>query len=85
MRGVGWEFQSMQALGYRQWKNYASGKISKEEVVKDWKKEEKNYAKRQMTWFNKDKRIIWFNISKKDWLKDVENTVGKWHNKDINN
>jgi tRNA dimethylallyltransferase len=53
------------------------------QVVKEWKRAEVQYAKRQMTWFKKDKRIRWFNITKRGWKKEVENAVCKWHNNDI--
>lgn len=76
---IDWRSQSMHALGYRQWKDYFSGKSSKNDVVRRWKMEEKKYAKRQMTWFKKDKRISWFDITEKDYIKNVEKLVSKWY------
>ncbi len=38
------------------------------------------YAKRQLTWFKKDKEIIWFDISSKDYQKKLENKVLAWYN-----
>jgi len=49
----------MSAIGYSQFCKYLNGELSKEEAVENWKQAEKNYAKRQFTWFNKDKRIHW--------------------------
>ena len=37
------------------------------------------YIKRQLTWFKKDKRIVWFEISEIDYLKNVANYVDKWY------
>jgi len=59
--GATWERQSMQALGYRQWGRYARGEISKEEAIERWIKEEQKYVKRQMIWFKRDKRILWYS------------------------
>jgi len=78
--GIDWDMQSMNALGYKQWRKHLLGKITKEEVVEKWTKDEIGYAKRQITWFKKDKRIKWFDISKKDYKKDIESEVKKWHN-----
>ena len=42
------------------------------------------YAKRQMTWFKKDKRVVWFDISDSDFNKNVENIVQKWYSRETN-
>lgn len=77
--GVGWGRQSMSSLGYRQWKDYFLGTKTKKAVIEEWQNEEKRYAKRQLTWFKKDKRIRWFDISKKDYVKNVEKLIKKWY------
>ena len=77
--GVSWKNQSMDSLGYKQWKGYFERKITKEKVVRKWEREECKYAKRQITWFKKDKRINWFNIKDSDWQKSVEKLVKKWY------
>lgn len=78
-KGVTWRHQSMQALGYKQWLGFFENKKSQQDVVLNWKRAEKKFAKRQMTWFKRDKRINWFDISKLGWDKDVERLVGKWY------
>lgn len=77
--GVDWEHQSMNSLGYKQWKGYFEGAKTKEDVVRDWKKDERNYVKRQLTWFAREKRINWFNIVSNGWQKNVEKLVNKWY------
>jgi tRNA dimethylallyltransferase len=79
-KDVTWNHQSMKALGYRQFRGYFEGKQTLEEVKNKWITEEIKYTKRQMTWFKKDKRINWFDISKRSWQKNVEKLVKKWHN-----
>lgn len=81
-RGLSWGAQSMSALGYRQWKPYFDGKVGKEEIVEKWKTEEWQYARRQITWFTRDKRITWFDITHEGWKEKVEETVGNWYNGD---
>ena len=33
-----------------------------------------------MAWFKKDKRVSWFDITRGNYKKEVENLVKKWHN-----
>jgi tRNA dimethylallyltransferase len=77
--GVSWADQSMLALGYRQWRDYFEGEVPKEVVIDEWKREEKKYSKRQMTWFRRDDRIIWFDITDTKYQKEVESLVKKWY------
>jgi len=69
----------MTSLGYRYWKDYFEGNVPKNEVIEGWKREEKKYAKRQLTWFKKDKRINWFDVSNRGFEKNVEELVKKWY------
>ena len=80
-KGIGFNYQSMQSLGYRQWKDLVLGKASREEAICEWKKDEQNYAKRQLTWFRKDKRIIWFDISEKYFARNMEILVQEWYSR----
>lgn len=52
---------AMQGLGYKEVVEYLQGKITKEEMIEKIKKESRHYAKRQLTWFRKDKNFIWLN------------------------
>jgi len=74
-----WQHQAMSSLGYLVWKDYFMGKKSRVETINKWKVEEHQYAKRQLTWFKKDRRINWFDVSQDSWQKKVENLVNKWY------
>lgn len=50
-----------QGLGYKETKQYLDGIITKEELIDKIKQETRRYAKRQLTWFKKNKNIIWLN------------------------
>lgn len=55
----GFDIPPMQTIGYREWQDYFKGLISKEEVRGKIKTNTLKFAKRQMTWFKKDKSIKW--------------------------
>lgn len=55
---------AMQALGYKETKSYLYGEITKEEMIEKIKMETRRYAKRQLTWFRKNKEAIWLDMSK---------------------
>ncbi len=57
--GYGWNLPSMSGIGYRQMGYYIKGEMSLKEAIATLKKDTKRYAKRQMTWFKRDKRIEW--------------------------
>ncbi len=50
---------AMQGLGYKEVKDFLEEKITKEEMIEKIKMETRRYAKRQMTWFRKNKQTIW--------------------------
>ena len=52
---------AMQGLGYKEVKQYFDGELSKEEMVEKIKQESRRYAKRQFTWFRKNKQTIWID------------------------
>jgi tRNA dimethylallyltransferase len=54
------QFNALQTVGYSEIFNYLNGKLSLEEAVKNIKTNTRQYAKRQMTWFRKDKEMKWF-------------------------
>jgi tRNA dimethylallyltransferase len=78
-KGVAWEDQSMMSLGYRQWRDFFEGAVDRSHVIEEWVKEERKYVKRQMTWFNKNPLIKWFDITDSEYQKKVEDLVQKWY------
>ena len=52
---------AMQGLGYKEVKQYFEGELSKEEMIEKIKQESRRYAKRQFTWFRKNKQTIWID------------------------
>ena len=48
-------------FGYKEVVEYLENKITKEEMIEKIKQESRRYAKRQLTWFRKNKESIWLN------------------------
>ena len=57
------ELNSLQTVGYREMFDYFDGKCSREEAIELIKRNSRRYAKRQFTWFRRDKEFVWFNPS----------------------
>lgn len=55
---------SMQGIGYKEVVEYLNGNCTKEEMIEKIKKETRHYAKRQLTWFRKNKETIWLDGEK---------------------
>lgn len=53
--------KNLQTVGYAELFEHLEGKITLEEAVNKIKQNTRNYAKRQLTWFKKDKEFHWFS------------------------
>lgn len=63
-KGVYWKRMEMLGLEYRYCTMYLQGKISKNEMIEKLNTEIWHYAKRQNTWFKRDKNTIWIDPRK---------------------
>lgn len=54
------DLNALNTVGYSELFNYFDGKTSLEQAIELIKQHTRNFAKRQLTWFNKDKEIQWF-------------------------
>ena len=52
---------SMQGLGYKEILDYLNGEISLEEAVYQLKRDTRHFAKRQLTWFKRERQVRWLN------------------------
>ena len=62
-KGYNPNLPALQALGYKQLFAYFSGGYTLEEAIEAIKRETRRFAKRQMTWFRRDERIVWLDIT----------------------
>lgn len=67
-----------QAIGYKELKPYLDGKMTLEEASENLKRATRRYAKRQLTWFRRNKNIKWLEIdtlSPSSLLEEAEKLV----------
>ncbi|MEL7530797.1 MAG: tRNA (adenosine(37)-N6)-dimethylallyltransferase MiaA [Bacteroidota bacterium] len=62
--GINPEANALQSIGYREIVQYLNQQHSLEEAKRLIKRNSRRYAKRQMTWFRRDKEIQWFPAGK---------------------
>ena len=61
---------SMQGLGYKEILAYLQGKCTLEEAVYILKRDTRHFAKRQLTWFRREREVCW--IQKEDYAYDED-------------
>lgn len=66
---------SMQGLGYKEILEYLAGESTLDEAVYIIKRETRHFAKRQLTWFRREREVIWLN--KPEYQYDEEKILEK--------
>ena len=66
---------SMEALGYREVIRFLRGEINLDEVKIKVKRNTHHYARRQLTWFRKDRGITWFNMESGEKPEQIADTI----------
>ncbi|MCM2283857.1 MAG: tRNA (adenosine(37)-N6)-dimethylallyltransferase MiaA [Desulfobacula sp.] len=70
-RGYSFDLKSMQSIGYKHMALFIRKQADLAEAVRLLKRDTRRYAKRQFTWFRKDKDITWLNPSEMDACKKL--------------
>ena len=70
----------MQGIGYKEMLKYLDGDYTLEEAVEKVKQESRRFAKRQLTWFRREKDVIWIDKDKYEYdesriLQFIEKTL----------
>ena len=73
----------MKGLGYKELLCFLEGEISLDEAVRIIKRDTRHFAKRQITWFKREKDVIWLNLP--DFQYDeqavLEYMLSRWQSK----
>ncbi len=71
-------FNALKTVGYKEIFDFMGGKYDKEEAIRLLKRNSRRYAKRQLTWFKKDKEFVWFHPDEKDNIfSHIQNMIQK--------
>ena len=68
---------AMKGIGYKELVSYIRGEMSLNEAIEKIKQHSRNYAKRQLTWFRRNDKIIWINPNEKDILNKILSLYNK--------
>ena len=79
-RGCTRDMVSMQGIGYKEMLKYLDADYTLEEAVEKVKQESRRFAKRQLTWFRREKDVIWIDKDKYEYdesriLQFIEKTL----------
>lgn len=70
---------ALQTVGFSEMFDYFDGTISRDEAIELIKRNSRRYAKRQMTWFRRDKDICWFeHPSVEEIVKYIDSQFGEY-------
>lgn len=68
--------QALQTVGYSEWFDYFDGKFTKDEAIEKIKQNTRRYAKRQLTWFRRDKSAVWLKgIDLQSQLEEIDGVL----------
>ncbi len=83
--GYNKDMVSMQGIGYKEVVEYLEGKLSLDETKELIKKNTRHFAKRQLTWFRREKEVDMINIDQFNYDKQLilENILNMLKEKDI--
>ena len=72
------ECNALNTVGYKEIFDYLDGKVTLEQAISLIKRNTRRYARRQLTWFRKDKAIVWFRPGEiKNMVDYIKEQTGK--------
>lgn len=74
-KGYNKDLVSLKGIGYKEIILYLEGNSTLEDAINTIKQASRNYAKRQLTWFRRDKRIKWINIDEFEGMDEVSKYI----------
>jgi tRNA dimethylallyltransferase len=75
-------YQSFQAIGYKEWKDYLNQQANLDEVRNQIITHTKQFAKRQVTWFKHQNTALWVDMSNQNSIDSMHTVINEWLNKE---
>lgn len=83
-KGFTFNSPGFRTIGYSEFAPHAADTVSTEKIKEAIVLHTIQYAKRQWTWFKRDKSIAWFSITDENFPSNLENHVQTWYHRDEN-
>ena len=74
-KGYSTDLVSMQGLGYKEFVPYFKGETTLEAAIEELKQGTRHFAKRQLTWFRRQSKGLWIDLTNKDKITAVQEIV----------
>lgn len=72
------DLQSMKGIGYKEFKGYYDHTMTLDQVIELIKKNSRNFAKRQYTWFNNQMDVHWYDMEKEQSIDQINRDIKEW-------
>ena len=80
-QGIRFDHQSMQGIGYKEWKPYFDGEAAEDMILEEIRKHSRQFAKRQYTWLNHQMPVEWCDMSDPDEIQRTLDQIEHWYTK----
>lgn len=77
LQGYSADLPALQALGYKEIIAYLQGQLNLIEAIELLKRNTRRYAKRQLTWFRRDPRIVWWEVKPGE-IEEISSAIARW-------
>lgn len=74
-KGFDTSWPAMKTLGYPEIIEYLQGRFTKDELIERVSRLTRQYAKRQLTWFRKERDVIWFQADDEDLIEKLSRLI----------
>lgn len=73
-----WQCAGFKGIGYKEWRPYFEKKADVSECVEAIKKNSRNFAKRQYTWFRNQLEVQWYDVKEPNWKEQCMQQLQEW-------
>lgn len=78
-QGITFDMQSMQGIGYKEFRSYFEGNATLAEVKSEIQKHSRQFAKRQYTWLKHQLPVQWCNMSDPEEVDETVKDIRNWY------
>jgi len=76
-----WDDPGLNTLGYKEFRSYFEEKADLDPLIERWRRNEVNYAKRQLLWFKSDERFKKYDVLSRGFKSKINKLITAWYSK----